>query len=111
VLSTYSLHHFNGESKLGLYQKVYAALEPGGRFIFGDYTVSTMEQQQELLAANDRKRREQGIAESEFYHYDTPFTAETEMKLMEAAGFAAVEIIRQWENTTIIIARKRGKTL
>jgi tRNA (cmo5U34)-methyltransferase len=106
ALSTYSLHHFNEESKLGLYQKVYAALEPGGLFVFGDYTVQTMERQQELLTANDKKRREQGITEGEFYHYDTPFTAETEMRLMKMAGFAAAEIIRQWENTTIIIARK-----
>jgi SAM-dependent methyltransferase len=109
VLSTYSFHHFNEESKLGLYQKIYAALEPGGMFIFGDYTVSSLERQQELLTANDTKHREQGIAEGEFYHFDTPFTAETEMKLMKAAGFAAVKIIRQWENTTIIIAKKREK--
>ena len=106
VLSTYSLHHFSEESKLGLYQKIHAAMEPEGVFIFGDYTVSTMERQQELLAANEKKRREQGIAEGKFYHFDTPFTPETEMRLMKAAGFTSTEIVRQWENTTIIIARK-----
>jgi tRNA (cmo5U34)-methyltransferase len=106
ALSTYSLHHFSEESKLGLYKRIYNALEPGGLFIFGDYTVQTIERQQELIAVNDMKRREQGIAEGEFYHFDTPFTAETEIKLMTAAGFAAVDIVRQWESTTIIIARK-----
>ena len=106
VLSTYSLHHFSEESKLGLYKKIHAAMQPGGMFVFGDYTVSTMERQQELLTANDIKRREQGIADGEFYHYDTPFTPDTEMRLMKSAGFVSAEIVRQWENTTIIIARK-----
>jgi tRNA (cmo5U34)-methyltransferase len=108
VLSTYSMHHFSEESKLGLYRRVHDALEPGGVFIYGDYTVRTIELQHELIAASDAKRREQGIADSEIYHFDTPFTAETEIKLMTAAGFAAAEIIRQWESATIIIAKKRG---
>jgi len=106
VLSTYSLHHFSEERKLELYRKVYATLEPGGLFVLGDYTVSTIERQQELLAANDKKRKEQGIADGEFYHFDTPFTQETEMRLMTTAGFTSAELLRQWENTTIIIARK-----
>ena len=72
--------------------------------VFGDYTVSTIERQNELIAVNERKRYEQGIVE--FYHFDTPFTPETEMRLMKAAGFASTEIVRQWENTAIIIARK-----
>ena len=107
VLSTYSLHHFNEESKLELYRKIYAAIsEPDGTFVFGDYTVSTMARQNELFAVNERKRCEQGIADDESYHFDTPFTPETEMRLMKAAGFASTEIVRQWQNTTIIIARK-----
>lgn len=106
VLSTYSLHHFSEEQKLELYRKIYAALEPGGLFVLGDYTVSTIERQHELLVANDKKRKEQGIADGEFYHFDTPFTPETEIRLMTTAGFASAEIVRQWENTTIIIAKK-----
>jgi len=106
VLSTYSLHHFSEESKTELYKKIHASMEAGGVFILGDYTVSTIERQQELLAANAAKRREQGIPESEFYHFDTPFTPETEMRLMKAAGFTSAEVVRQWENTSIIIAGK-----
>ena len=106
ILSTYSLHHFSEESKTELYKKIHASMESGGRFILGDYTVSTIERQQELLVANDAKRREQGIQEGEFYHFDTPFTPETEMRLMKAAGFISGEVVRQWENTSIIIAKK-----
>ena len=106
ALSTYSLHHFSEASKLGLYRRVHSALEPGGVFIYGDYTVRTIERQRELIAANEAIRRELGIADGEFYHVDTPFTAETEIKLMTEAGFAAADIIRQWEDATIITARK-----
>jgi len=104
VLSTYSFHHFSENSKLDLYKKIHAALTSDGRFIFGDYTVPTMERQQELLAENEEKRREQGASAGEFYHFDTPFTAETEVKLMKTAGFSTVDVVRQWESASIIIA-------
>ena len=106
VLSTYSLHHFSETSKAELYGKIHAALMPGGRFIFGDYTVLTIEQQEELLRINAEKRREQGLADDAFYHFDTPFTAETEVRLMRSAGFASADIMRQWDNTSIIVAGK-----
>ena len=106
VLSTYSLHHFDEENKLSLYKKIHSALKPGGLFIFGDYTVPTEERQNELSAANIEKRRSQGIKDGEFYHYDTPFTPETEMRLMTEAGFIFVKIVRQWENTAIIAAER-----
>jgi len=106
VLSTYSLHHFSEDKKLTLYRKIYAATKPGEIFVFGDYTVSTIERQQELIKAHDEKRRKQGIVNDEFYHFDTPFTPETEMRLMTSAGFQSAEVVQQWENTTIIIARK-----
>jgi SAM-dependent methyltransferase/GNAT superfamily N-acetyltransferase len=106
VLSTYSLHHFSEDKKLSLYRKVYNAVETGGIFVFGDYTVSTIERQQELIKANDEKRRKQGIAGDELYHFDTPLTPEMEKQLMKAAGFTSAEVVRQWENMTIIVAGK-----
>jgi len=106
VLSTYSLHHFSEERKLWLYQKIIAAMQPGGLFINGDYSVATEERQQVLLRKNDELRRKQGVPEGEFYHFDIPFTAATEMKLLRSTGFTTVEVVRQWENTTIIAARK-----
>ena len=106
ALSTYSLHHFSAERKLSLYKKIYVALDAGGVFVFGDYTVSTIERKQELLAYKEAKRREQGISDGEYYHIDMPFTPETEIRLMRLAGFSSTEVVRQWESTSIIIARK-----
>jgi len=106
ALSTYSLHHFSEECKLALFKRLYAALEPDGVFVYGDYMAPTMERQQELMAANDAKRREQGIPDGEYYHFDTPLTAETERRLLREAGFRTAEIVREWENTGIIIAKR-----
>ena len=106
VLSTYALHHFSEESKLGLYRKIHGALATGGRFVFGDYTVTTLERQNEILDGYEKRRSEQGIREDELYHYDLPFTVDVELRLMKSAGFASMEIIREWENATIIVATK-----
>jgi RimJ/RimL family protein N-acetyltransferase/2-polyprenyl-3-methyl-5-hydroxy-6-metoxy-1,4-benzoquinol methylase len=108
VLSTYSLHHFSEKEKLALYRKIHAALQGEGIFVFGDYTVSTIEGQQEALDASRRKRQEQGVAEGECYHLDIPLTPETELRLIRAAGFDETQIVRQWENASLIIARKSG---
>jgi len=106
VLSTYSLHHFSQEAKLELYRKIHAALQFEGFFVLGDYFVSTFEQQQELLAESSIKNQKQGIMEGELYHFDTPLTPEMEMRLLYMAGFTNVQIVRQWENSCIMTARK-----
>jgi tRNA (cmo5U34)-methyltransferase len=105
VLSTYSLHHFNEEQKLLIYRKAYNVLVLGGMFIEGDYTVNSLEKQEFHIAENERLRTEAGIMNG-FFHYDTPLTTETQMSLVVSAGFSDVRVMRQWENTSIIKARK-----
>jgi len=106
ALSTYSLHHFSEDRKLELYKRTYTALEAGGSFVYGDYTASTHELQQELIVTNEKKRKDLGITDDEFFHFDIPFTAETEIRLMKEAGFTSIEVVHEWESSTIIIARK-----
>jgi tRNA (cmo5U34)-methyltransferase len=108
VISTYSLHHFSEPEKSYLYKKVYKALKDGGLFVEGDYTCKTLEQQQFHLAENTRLRREQNIPDGEFYHYDTPFTAQTQINLQKSAGFTDVRIVKEWDNTSIIIVKKES---
>ena len=106
VLSTYSFHHFSQEDKLALYKKIHDALKSDGLFVFGDYTVITEEEQQALIEENEKRRKEQNIAEGEFFHFDIPFTADTEMQLMKLAGFASIKLAWQKENASIIVAKK-----
>ena len=106
VLSTYSLHHFNEEEKLALYKKTYESMKPGGFYVEGDYTVKTDEEQTLYLSELKRFKNEQNLSDDSFYHYDTPMTAENQIKLLKSAGFSDIKIIRQWDSTTIITAKK-----
>lgn len=102
VVSVESLHHFTGEEKLPLYVKVLEALKPGGTFVLTDYfSLSDEEEElhrQELL----RLKREQGIEDHAFYHYDTPLTVEHETEVLQKAGFSKVEILKCWGATYCI---------
>ncbi len=104
VLSTYSLHHFTKDQKLTLYQKIHSALKPAGIFVLGDYTVKTQEEEAFYLSESLRLSGESLPGGS--YHFDTPFTKETETGLLKGAGFTDIRITRQWESTTIFVAVK-----
>ena len=106
VLSTYSLHHFSEPEKLALYKKVFESMKPCGLYIEGDYTVKTDEEQTLYINELARYKKEQNLPDDNFYHYDTPMTAANQIKLLKLAGFADIKIIKQWESTTIITAKK-----
>lgn len=106
AVSVESLHHFTREEKTPLYRKVHRALRPDGYLILTDYFAPSEEYEafyrQELL----RLKKEQGISDGEFYHYDTPLTVAHETQALREAGFARVEILGQWENTCALKASK-----
>lgn len=108
AVSVESIHHFTQEQKTALYHKVYSALKAEGCFILTDYFATSEEEEifyrQELL----RLKEQQGIADDEFYHYDTPLTMEHEMQALKEAGFLSVEILGHWENTYTLRVRKAG---
>ena len=106
VLSTYSLHHWNETDKLGLYKKIYDSITAGGMFIEGDYTCKTTQQEQFFQAELIKLRKTQNLHDNEFYHFDIPLTAQTQKRILYNAGFSCVEIVREWENTSIIVAGK-----
>lgn len=106
VLSTYSLHHFSAELKLALYKNIFSSLKNDGLYIEGDYTAKSEEEERFYIAEKDRIRKENGYSEG-FYHYDTPFSIQTQMDLLSEAGFSKVTLYKEWENTSIIICSKR----
>ena len=40
-------------------------------------------------------RLEEGIADGDFYHYDTPLTVQHEIEALSSAGFSFVEVLNQ----------------
>ena len=109
AVSVESLHHFTKAAKLPLYKKLYASLKDGGYFVLTDYFAPDDEYetfyQNELI----RLKREQGIADSEFYHYDTPLTVAHETEALLEAGFSTVEVLNSWENTYTLKASKTAQ--
>lgn len=106
ALSTYSLHHLKEEEKLFLYRKIYTSVNENGVFIEGDYIANSLEKQIFHLSELDRLKREQNIHDGEFFHYDIPLTVETQVRLLNEAGFSDVKIARQWDNTGIFVAKR-----
>lgn len=109
AVSVESLHHFTMEEKIPLYAKLLASLKPGGCFVLTDYFALSREEEKTFRAELLRLKAEQGIGDDEFYHYDTPLTPEHEGEALQKAGFATVEILKNWGATYTIKAMK-GET-
>lgn len=106
AISFQTMHHFKKDKKAELYKKIYSALADKGVYIECDYMVLTQQEEDLWFAENDRIRKEQGIGEDEFYHYDTPCTIDNQIALFKGAGFKDVKMTFRQENTTMLIARK-----
>ena len=101
-----SLHHFTKEQKIPLYEKLCDSLKADGYFILTDYFAPDDKYEEFYQNELIRLKKEQGITDGEFYHYDTPLTVQHETEALLEAGFISVEILRSWENTYTIKAIK-----
>ena len=106
AVSVESLHHFTKEEKIPLYAKLSRALKDGGYFILTDYFALTEEEEKQRRTELLNLKKEQGLSDGEFYHYDTPLTEEHEMEALREAGFASVQVLKNWGATKTIKACK-----
>lgn len=106
AVSVESLHHFTKEEKIPLYAKLCKALKDGGYFILTDYFALSNEDEKTFRNELLRLKKEQGINDNEFYHYDTPLTIEHETEALLKAGFSYVEVLNNWGATFTIKAVK-----
>ena len=106
AVSVESLHHFTKDEKIPLYTKLCKALKDGGYFILTDYFALTDEDEQAFRNELLRLKKEQGIDDNEFYHYDTPLTVEHETEALLQAGFSSVDMLNNWGATFTIKANK-----
>ena len=105
AVSFQTMHHFSHGVKTGLYRKIYHALKPGGVYIECDYMVEKQEEEDFYYAENARLRKEQGIPDGAFTHYDTPCTIENQIRMLHCAGFHGVKMVFRRENTTMLVAK------
>ncbi|MCI9449617.1 MAG: class I SAM-dependent methyltransferase [Clostridiales bacterium] len=106
AVSVESLHHFTAEKKEKLYHKLHASLKKNGYFVLTDYFAESEASEQEYFENLKKIRRDQGISDDSFYHYDTPLTVEHETEALLNAGFSSVEIQKSWGATYTLIAYK-----
>ena len=105
AVSVESLHHFLAEQKVMLYRKLHAALKDNGCFVLTDYFAESEELEKEYFQNLKQLKREQGLSEDEFFHYDTPLTVGHETQALKQAGFSDVQIMKEWGHTTTLLAR------
>ena len=106
AVSVESLHHFTKEEKIPLYTNLCKALKDSGYFILTDYFALTDEDEQAFRKELLRLKKEQGIDDNEFYHYDTPLTVEHETDALLQAGFSSFDVLNNWGATFTIKANK-----
>ena len=103
AVSVESLHHFSAERKAALYRKLRAALDDNGRFVLTDYFAESEEMEKQYVLDLEAMKKEQGLPEDVFYHYDTPLLVSHEMDLLCQAGFREVRIMKAWGESTFTV--------
>ena len=106
AVSVESLHHFTKDEKLPLYKKLHGALKENCYFILTDYLAQSDSDEKLFRADYLALKAEQGIADDEFYHYDTPLTVQHETEALLEAGFSSVEVLKSWGATYTLKAVK-----
>lgn len=106
AVSVESLHHFTQAEKISLYRKLYGALKENGYFILTDYFAPSEEEEILYRRTLTEMKKEQGLGDDEFYHYDTPLTVAHETEALLAAGFSSVEALKSWEATYTLKAKR-----
>ena len=107
AVSVESLHHFPAEMKASLYEKLHWALAENGVFVLTDYFAESEEAEKEYFRDLAALKKEQGLSDDVFYHYDTPLTVGHETDVLRRAGFRDVRIMKRWgESTYTVLANK-----
>ena len=100
IVSVMSFHHFLPEIKLDLYEKIWTALKPGGKYIEGDYVVSE-DKETEMLVDYKEKLQKNKVLKDKLFHLDIPLSIETEKELFRQAGFVDFKLIYKGEESGV----------
>lgn len=106
AVSVESLHHFTQAEKIPLYSKLHSSLKPGGYFILTDYFSPTELEENQYRETLVALKKAQNLPDGGVYHYDTPLTVEHEREALLAAGFAKVDVLKNWGATYTLKAAR-----
>ena len=108
AVSVESLHHFPAQMKASMYEKLHRALAEKGLFVLTDYFAESEELEKEYFHNLAVLKKDQGLSDDAFYHYDTPLTVEHEMDVLRHAGFRDVRIMKRWGESTYTLLAYRA---
>ena len=112
ALSVMTLHHYTHNVKTELYRKIFSSIKQGGVYIECDYMLSehehesAQEMEEHYFSEYARKKKEQGLADDNEYHYDTPCTVTNQVKMLLEAGFTNVREMWRNGNAVLLVAEK-----
>ena len=89
-----------------LYCRLRAALMEDGYFVLTDYFAESEALELEYFDNLKKLKQEQGLADDEFYHYDTPLTVDHEREVLLQAGFSDVCTMKKWGATYTLLAKR-----
>ena len=90
VICRLILHFFPTETKRLIYEKIHAALKPGGQYLAQDLCV-TQRSEEETRQFYDQFVSALADAERGAWNYKQPMSAATHYRLLEQAGFQYIE--------------------
>jgi tRNA (cmo5U34)-methyltransferase len=104
VVSVMSFHHLLHGTKAGLYEKIRMSLKDGGRYIEGDYVAPDKAYEQQQLDKHKEATTGMPGSDEGAFHVDLPFTLDTQIELLQQAGFRSIQIIFHEDMAAILVA-------
>jgi tRNA (cmo5U34)-methyltransferase len=98
VVSAMAMHHVLHDVKRELYDKIHAALKPGGKYIEADSVIPAVLEPY-FLAEYHKEAAGLAQAQEGWYHIDIPFSIDTQRSLLLGAGFRDFEVLWQKDSS------------
>ena len=112
AISVQTMHHYKHDEKIALYRRIYKCIKDNGVYIENDYIISEFEfdNPQEMedfyFAEYERLKAQQGITDSNVYHYDRPCTVANQVYMLKTAGFKNIREVWRKGNGITFVAEK-----
>ena len=99
-----SLHHLLHGPKVRLYERLRMSLKAGGLYIEGDYIAPDEAYEREHLDKHRDATADLPGSDEGAFHIDIAFTVDTQIGLLNQAGFTSVQIIFHEDMAAILVA-------
>ncbi len=103
IISVMTVHHLLPNERLRLYKRVKRALNNTGKYIEGDYIVTSEDEGITLLKYEELSKIDRDIKEGS-HHIDIPLSFETQRRLLAEADFSKIKVVRQGSRDAVYCA-------